>query len=193
MSTGQGIGLEKHETSRVALLFAACQGGFLSPQRACLKRYAKHWQYSVHECNGHHTIKKYLKMLWPTYLGTEYVFYSTMPLCVDCICVGYIWQDIVYQLCKYILYIYTLKWNYIQIKCYTKIVLVDPTSLLVTSQQHAWFLPLLFPSGPLRTVHSSMTPYGSKRRYTSSSVCCLFSIPTNSFLSSETNKGRNKG
>lgn len=46
---------------------------------------------------------------------------------------------------------------------------------------------MLFPSGPLRMVHSSMHPKDSKRRRTSSSHCCLFSMPTKSFLSSETN------
>lgn len=45
--------------------------------------------------------------------------------------------------------------------------------------------PLLFPSGPLRMVHSSMHPKDSKRRRTSSSDCCLLSMPTKSFLSSE--------
>lgn len=37
-------------------------------------------------------------------------------------------------------------------------------------------------------VHSSMLPNDSKRRRTSSSDCCLLSIPTNSFLSSETKR-----
>lgn len=45
------------------------------------------------------------------------------------------------------------------------------------------FTPLLFPSGPRSTVHSSMTPNGSKSRSTSSSDCCLFNMPTKSFLS----------
>lgn len=49
-------------------------------------------------------------------------------------------------------------------------------------------LPLLFPSGPRRMVHSSMMPKASNRRRTSSSHCCLFSMPTNSFLSSEREK-----
>lgn len=49
--------------------------------------------------------------------------------------------------------------------------------------------PLLFPSGPLRMVHSSMLPKDSKRRRTSSSDCCLLSMPTKSFLSSK-RKGR---
>lgn len=44
--------------------------------------------------------------------------------------------------------------------------------------------PLLVPSGLRRTVHSSMWPKGWKRRRTSSSPCCLPSIPTNSFRSS---------
>lgn len=43
--------------------------------------------------------------------------------------------------------------------------------------------PLLLPSGPRSTVHSSMTPKGWNSRSTSSSDCCLFSIPTNSFRS----------
>lgn len=44
--------------------------------------------------------------------------------------------------------------------------------------------PLLAPSGPRRTVHSSIWPKDSNSRRTSSSLCCLPSIPTNSFLSS---------
>lgn len=48
--------------------------------------------------------------------------------------------------------------------------------------------PLLFPSGPLRMVHSSMHPKDSKRRRTSSSDCCLLSMPTKSFLSSESKR-----
>lgn len=46
-------------------------------------------------------------------------------------------------------------------------------------------LPLLVPSGPLNTVHSSMLPKGSNSRLTSSSLCCFPSMPTNNFLSSE--------
>lgn len=49
--------------------------------------------------------------------------------------------------------------------------------------------PLLLPSGPRRIVHSSMFPKASKRRRTSSSDCCLLSIPTKSFLSSRTKLG----
>lgn len=45
-------------------------------------------------------------------------------------------------------------------------------------------LPLLVPSGPRSTVHSSMVPKGSNIFRTSSSVCCFPSIPTNSFRSS---------
>lgn len=44
--------------------------------------------------------------------------------------------------------------------------------------------PLLVPSGLRKTVHSSMWPKGWNRRLTSSSPCCLPSIPTNSFRSS---------
>lgn len=47
-------------------------------------------------------------------------------------------------------------------------------------------LPLLAPSGPLRIVHSSMVPKGANSCLTSSSVCCLLSMPTNSFLSATT-------
>lgn len=43
--------------------------------------------------------------------------------------------------------------------------------------------PLLLPSGPRSTVHSSMTPKGWKSLSTSSSDCCLLSMPTNSFRS----------
>lgn len=43
--------------------------------------------------------------------------------------------------------------------------------------------PLLAPSGPLKIVHSSIVPKGANNCLTSSSVCCLLSIPTNSFLS----------
>jgi hypothetical protein len=45
-------------------------------------------------------------------------------------------------------------------------------------------LPLLCPSGPRRIVHSSMVPYGRNNCLTSSSVCCLLSIPTKSLRSS---------
>lgn len=44
--------------------------------------------------------------------------------------------------------------------------------------------PLLAPSGPLRIVHSSIVPNGVKSCRTSSSVCCLLSIPTKSLRSS---------
>ena len=37
-------------------------------------------------------------------------------------------------------------------------------------------------------VHSSMHPKDSKRRRTSSSDCCLLSMPTKSFLSSESKR-----
>lgn len=46
-------------------------------------------------------------------------------------------------------------------------------------------LPLLVPSGPRSTVHSSMLPNGSNIFLTSASVCCFPSMPTNSFLSSK--------
>lgn len=46
-------------------------------------------------------------------------------------------------------------------------------------------LPLLVPSGPRSTVHSSMLPNGSNIFLTSVSVCCFPSMPTNSFLSSK--------
>lgn len=46
-------------------------------------------------------------------------------------------------------------------------------------------VPLLVPSGPRRIVHSSTGPKGVKSCRTSSSVCCLLSIPTNSFLSAD--------
>lgn len=49
--------------------------------------------------------------------------------------------------------------------------------------------PLLAPSGPRRTVHSSIWPKVSNSRRTSSSLCCLPSIPTNSFLSSALDGG----
>lgn len=45
-------------------------------------------------------------------------------------------------------------------------------------------LPLLSPLGPLKIVHSSIVPYGSKTRRTSSSVICLFNMPINNFRSS---------
>lgn len=44
-------------------------------------------------------------------------------------------------------------------------------------------LPLLAPSGPRRIVHSSIVPNGVNSCFTSSSVCCLLSIPTKSFRS----------
>lgn len=44
-------------------------------------------------------------------------------------------------------------------------------------------LPLLAPSGPLSIVHSSIIPNGVNNCLTSSSVCCLLSIPTKSFRS----------
>ena len=44
--------------------------------------------------------------------------------------------------------------------------------------------PLLTPCASRRTVHSSIFPKGSKRRRTSSSDCCLLSMPTNSLRSS---------
>lgn len=47
-------------------------------------------------------------------------------------------------------------------------------------------VPLLPPSGPLSIVHSSILPKGAKSCRTSSSVCCLLSIPANSFLSAQT-------
>ena len=51
-----------------------------------------------------------------------------------------------------------------------------------------WCLPLLVPSGPLRMVHSSIPPKGCTNWRTSSSVCCLLSMPTNSLRSSEISK-----
>lgn len=51
--------------------------------------------------------------------------------------------------------------------------------------RHDLTLPLLVPSGPRSTVHSSMLPKGSNIFLTSVSVCCFPSIPTNSFLSSK--------
>lgn len=50
---------------------------------------------------------------------------------------------------------------------------------------HDLTLPLLVPSGPRSTVHSSMLPNGSNIFLTSASVCCFPSMPTNSFLSSK--------
>lgn len=44
-------------------------------------------------------------------------------------------------------------------------------------------IPLLAPSGPRSIVHSSMLPNGANNSLTSSSDCCLLSIPTNSFRS----------
>lgn len=44
-------------------------------------------------------------------------------------------------------------------------------------------LPLLAPSGPRKIVHSSIVPNGVNNCLTSSSVCCLLSIPTNSLRS----------
>lgn len=49
--------------------------------------------------------------------------------------------------------------------------------------------PLLVPSGPRSTVHSSMVPKGSNIFLTSSSACCLLSIPTNSLRSSAGQRG----
>lgn len=46
-----------------------------------------------------------------------------------------------------------------------------------------WYLPLLAPSGPLSMVHSSIVPKGLKICLTSSSVCCLLNMPTNSLRS----------
>jgi hypothetical protein len=60
------------------------------------------------------------------------------------------------------------------------------TARFNTSKEQS--LPLLVPSGPRRIVHSSMVPNGANNWRTSSSVCCLLSIPTNSFLSSEDNR-----
>lgn len=65
----------------------------------------------------------------------------------------------------------------------------------------AWFtlclalvtLPLLVPSGPRSTVHSSMLPKGSNIFLTSVSVCCFPSMPTNSFLSSKGKEIRRMG
>lgn len=50
-------------------------------------------------------------------------------------------------------------------------------------KQNAKYSPLLVPSGPRRMVHSSIDPKAVNNCRTSSSVCCLLSIPTNSFLS----------
>jgi len=46
--------------------------------------------------------------------------------------------------------------------------------------------PLLLPAWSLNTVHSSIVPNDWNSSLTSSSFCCLFSIPTNSFRSSAT-------
>jgi hypothetical protein len=46
------------------------------------------------------------------------------------------------------------------------------------------FEPLLFPFWSLNIVHSSIFPNGWNNCLTSSSVCCLLSMPTKSFLSS---------
>lgn len=55
--------------------------------------------------------------------------------------------------------------------------------------------PLLLPSGPRRMVHSSIEPKVVNSCRTSSSVCCLLNIPTNSFLSAGSTDGalRNRG
>lgn len=53
-----------------------------------------------------------------------------------------------------------------------------------TAREAMGRLPLLVPSGPRSTVHSSMVPKGSNILRTSSSVCCFPSIPTKSFRSS---------
>lgn len=62
---------------------------------------------------------------------------------------------------------------------------VEVINSRATMSLHAAFLPLLVPSGPLNTVHSSMLPKGSNSLLTSSSLCCFPSMPTNNFLSSE--------
>lgn len=65
---------------------------------------------------------------------------------------------------------------------------IHPCEVACKNVSTAWIAknsPLLFPSGPLRMVHSSMLPKDSKRRRTSSSDCCLLSMPTKSFLSSK--------
>lgn len=53
--------------------------------------------------------------------------------------------------------------------------------------------PLLLPSGPRRMVHSSIVPKAVNNCLTSSSVCCLLSIPTNSFLSAGRPRVDNRG
>lgn len=50
--------------------------------------------------------------------------------------------------------------------------------------------PLLLPSGPRRMVHSSIEPKVVNSCRTSSSVCCLLNIPTNSFLSAGSTTAR---
>lgn len=50
------------------------------------------------------------------------------------------------------------------------------------------FEPLLFPFWSLNIVHSSIFPKGWNNCLTSSSVCCLLSMPTKSFRSSVRNK-----
>lgn len=50
------------------------------------------------------------------------------------------------------------------------------------------FEPLLFPFWSLNIVHSSIFPKGWNNCLTSSSVCCLLSMPTKSFRSSIRNK-----
>lgn len=47
------------------------------------------------------------------------------------------------------------------------------------------YSPLLAPSGPRRIVHSSIIPNGVNNCLTSSSVCCLLSMPTKSFRSTQ--------
>lgn len=47
------------------------------------------------------------------------------------------------------------------------------------------YSPLLAPSGPRRMVHSSIIPNGVNNCLTSSSVCCLLSMPTKSFRSTQ--------
>ena len=56
---------------------------------------------------------------------------------------------------------------------------------LIVKVYKSCYLPLLAPSGPLKMVHSSILPKGWKSWRTSSSVCCLLSIPTNNLRSSE--------
>lgn len=62
-----------------------------------------------------------------------------------------------------------------------------PVYIVQTTQQKT-NVPLLPPSGPLSIVHSSILPKGAKSCRTSSSVCCLLSIPANSFLSAQTKR-----